>query len=150
MNIIIQHLKKTNKIKNIFSLIISIFMITIFYHMMLKSSINVYIIFKNLDYIIFSILIVYITIFLRAYRYHYIIYNYPQSNYKNSLELTFKSITINNLLPFKLGEFYRIFITKKITNDKYLKIVLLLFFERLIEILVLLTFILPFFLYSLY
>ena len=98
---------------------------------------------RNLDNYFFAMIVFLLSLYIRSLRWEAMVYGQilPRSTLSRKTYLTYLvSDGLNNILPFRIGDFYRIMITKVDSNLSITKLLILLVLERVLDLFILLVF----------
>lgn len=138
-------LSKNNIFGLFFNLISSIFLIFLFIKLFSKLDFQLFLIKENIQNLILLFFLSILMIFLRSVRFKNLFFFKKQKiNFYQSFEITCKAYTLNNLLPFRVGEFYRIYVAKHFFKIKYAQAIYLIILERFCDLIIIILFSLPF------
>lgn len=117
--------------KSLIGILLSVYLIYYFHAYLPQNTFNI--IFSEYQIFIFSIPLLSLAYILRGYK-SLILFNYPKKNNYELFSVLYKSIALNNILPFRSGDVFRFFYLKKKLNFQYSKITSVLLLERIIDL----------------
>ncbi len=126
--------------KTIFSFLISIVILYIIFsnvdfNLLLKTIINI-----RIEYYLISFIIFYLSILIKSYRWKILLKNINTDiSLKESFLIYYLSMFVNSIVPAKLGDIYRGYLLKKITNKSISLTVGTIFIERIFDLIAMLT-----------
>ena len=126
------YFKKNNKYYFIFQIITALVMYYLFSQLIIKMDISQLNLSEKKIELIEIIVLAFIMFFIRSIRL-YLLFN-KKISLLNSVLITVKTYTLNNILPFRMGEFYRIVASKKLLDISYKKAFFFIVAERLIDV----------------
>ena len=128
---------KFQKYYFLFQILITVIMCYLFYKLL-----------KNLDFSIINILeirnklllVICLAVLMFLFRSIRLYFLFDKNiSILSSILITLKSYTVNNIFPFRLGEFYRIIVVKREIEITYKKAAFFLISERIIDVIFLVT-----------